>query len=93
MDRERAIAIARECAKAKPQSYYSEPFQPHEWVIDAILLAAVRPQNDAERLREIALEVAALAEHGMWVGPRAIAVKAIEFKEAQRQTDTGKEQK
>lgn len=40
MTREQAIEIARHCAKAKPQSYYSEPFQPHEWVIDAILLGA-----------------------------------------------------
>jgi hypothetical protein len=36
MNREQAIEIARECAKAKPQAYYAEPFQPHEWVIDAI---------------------------------------------------------
>jgi hypothetical protein len=39
MTREQAIEIARKCAKAKPQSYYAEPFQPHEWVIDAILIA------------------------------------------------------
>lgn len=37
LTREQAIEIARRCAKAKPQSYYSEPFQPHEWVIDAIV--------------------------------------------------------
>jgi len=36
--REEAIEIARECAKGKPQSYYAEPFQPHEWVIDAIIM-------------------------------------------------------
>jgi len=42
MDREQAIEIARRCARAKPQSYYAEPFQPHEWVIDAILTAARR---------------------------------------------------
>lgn len=34
-----ALAIARRHAKAKPQSYYAEPFQPHEWVIDAIIEA------------------------------------------------------
>jgi hypothetical protein len=39
MSRQRAIEIARRCAKAKPQSYYAEPFEPHEWVIDAILEA------------------------------------------------------
>jgi hypothetical protein len=38
MKRERAIEIAQHCAKLKPQSYYAEPFQPHEWVIDAILI-------------------------------------------------------
>lgn len=40
MNREQAIEIARKHAKAKPQSYYAEPFQPHEWVIDAIIEAA-----------------------------------------------------
>jgi hypothetical protein len=40
--RAEAIEIARRCAKTKPQSYYAEPFQPHEWVIDAIIDAASR---------------------------------------------------
>lgn len=40
MNREQAIAIAVAAAKAKPESYYSEPFIPHEWVIDAILAAS-----------------------------------------------------
>lgn len=35
--REIAIDIARRHAKAKPQSYYAEPFHPHEWVIDALM--------------------------------------------------------
>ena len=36
-DRRRiATEIACKHAKAKPESYYAEPFQPHEWVIDAI---------------------------------------------------------
>ncbi|MDB6104120.1 MAG: hypothetical protein JWO52_4119 [Gammaproteobacteria bacterium] len=39
MTRQEAIEIARRCAKAKPQSYYSEPFEPHEWVIDAMIEA------------------------------------------------------
>ena len=39
MTRKQAIEIARECAKTKPESYYAEPFQPHEWVIDAIMKA------------------------------------------------------
>jgi hypothetical protein len=40
LSREQAIDIARECAAAKPQSYYADPFEPHEWVIDAIMTAA-----------------------------------------------------
>ena len=40
MNREQAIEIARKHAKANPQSYYAEPFQPHEWVISAILEAS-----------------------------------------------------
>lgn len=40
MTRDEAIEIAARCAAAKPESYYAEPFQPHEWVIDAILEAA-----------------------------------------------------
>lgn len=39
MTREQAIALARKHAKAKPQSYFAEPFEPHEWVVDAILEA------------------------------------------------------
>jgi hypothetical protein len=38
--REEAIAIACRCAKEKPQTYFVEPFKPHEWVIDAIMEAA-----------------------------------------------------
>lgn len=37
MTRDQAIEIARKHAKENPQSYYAEPFQPHEWVIRAIL--------------------------------------------------------
>lgn len=40
MTREQAIELARIHAKAQPQGYYTEPFQPHEWVISAILAAA-----------------------------------------------------
>ncbi len=47
MTREQAIEIARRCAKAKPQSYYAEPFQPHEWVIDAIIAAAEQSRTAA----------------------------------------------
>jgi hypothetical protein len=34
--REFAVEIACQFAKEKPESYYSEPFTPHEWVVDAI---------------------------------------------------------
>jgi polyhydroxyalkanoate synthesis regulator phasin len=37
--RARAIAIACEAAKARPESYFAEPFHPHEWVIDAVIKA------------------------------------------------------
>ena len=40
MTRDEAIEIARAAAKANQPSYYAEPFQPHEWVVDAILTAA-----------------------------------------------------
>jgi hypothetical protein len=53
MTREEAITIARYCAKEKPQSYYAEPFQPHEWVIDAILLAAARSVEHRTVLAEL----------------------------------------
>lgn len=39
MTREQAKEIAREAIRRKPQSYYVEPFEPHEWVVDAILEA------------------------------------------------------
>ncbi len=40
MSRERAVAIARTCAAGKPEKYYAEPFEPHEWVVDAVISAA-----------------------------------------------------
>lgn len=40
MTRQQAVEIARRCAKAKSPIYYAEPFEPHEWVVDAILEAA-----------------------------------------------------
>jgi hypothetical protein len=49
MTRDEAIEIARRHAKAKPESYYSEPFQPHEWVVDSIVAASA----EIERLRKI----------------------------------------
>lgn len=50
MKREDAIEVARACAKAKPASYYAEPFEPHPWVVDAIeLVGADLEQVAAER--------------------------------------------
>lgn len=34
---EKAREIAVACAKKKPESYYEEPFHPHQWVLDAVL--------------------------------------------------------
>lgn len=45
MTREQATEIARKCASEKPESYYAEPFEPHEWVIDAIIYAAAFEQS------------------------------------------------
>lgn len=56
MTREEAIEIARAAAKAKPQSYYAEPFEPHEWVVDAILEAssiAIAERDDARAVARI----------------------------------------
>lgn len=39
ISREQAALLASAAAKANPPHYYEEPFKPHEWVIDAILLA------------------------------------------------------
>lgn len=46
MTREEAVAIAQSFAKAHPESYYAEPFQPHEWVIKAIEYAFELGQDD-----------------------------------------------
>lgn len=40
MTREEATAIAVAAAKSNRQSYYSEPFEPHKWVIEAVLEAS-----------------------------------------------------
>lgn len=59
--RARAIEIAREHAKAKPQSYYAEPFQPHEWVIDAIVSALAAPEPGG-RVEEAVSQLRTLAD-------------------------------
>lgn len=42
MTRAQATEIAVDAARAKPESYFVEPFTPHQWVVDAILKAANR---------------------------------------------------
>lgn len=43
VDREAAIEIARAAAAgAHRPPYYAEPFEPHEWVVDAVRLASAR---------------------------------------------------
>lgn len=44
--------LACECAKAKPQSYYAEPFEPHPWVMDAVNAAYLRGLEDAAKIAE-----------------------------------------
>lgn len=39
---EQAVEIARAAAKANRPSYYAEPFEPHGWVVDAVLAAGNR---------------------------------------------------
>ena len=51
MTRAEAIDVARAAARAKPQSYYAEPFEPHEWVVDAILAASRTQAEEIDRLR------------------------------------------
>ena len=52
MNRDHAISLARQCAAEQPQSYVGDPmtFQPHEWVIAAILRAA--GSDDAQIAKE-----------------------------------------
>ncbi len=48
MTRDEAIEHARKHAKAQPESYYVEPFQPHEWVIGAIMAASAIAKTKAK---------------------------------------------
>lgn len=74
MTREQAIEIALRCAKAKPQSYYSEPFQPHEWVIDAIMLGA---QKCEEALRPCVDYLDEIAITEDFEGPQTLLGKIL----------------
>ncbi len=58
---EEAQQIARKHAKAEPESYYSEPFEPHLWVINAIIEASATWYDRAveERIRRVAADRAA----------------------------------
>lgn len=52
MTRDEAIKHAQKHAKALPESYYAEPFMPHEWVISAIMSAPYAEVRE-EVLREL----------------------------------------
>lgn len=57
MSREEAIDIAKEYAGLFRPSYYAEPFEPHEWVVQAILAAAnkpIAPPGQIDAVRELA---------------------------------------
>lgn len=57
MSREEAIDIAKEYAGMFRPSYYDEPFEPHEWVVQAILAAAnkpIAPPGQIDAVRELA---------------------------------------
>lgn len=53
MTREQAKQIAIEAAKRRPPTYYTEPFEPHAWVIDAIIAAV---EHDRARQAVSALQ-------------------------------------
>lgn len=57
MSRDEAIDIACEYADLFKPSYYEEPFQPHEWAVQAILAAGNKPvmiPGDAEHVKQLA---------------------------------------
>jgi len=54
MTRDQAIEIRARVREAKPQSYYAEPFEPHEWVVDAMIRAGNTMQNDHDGARSFA---------------------------------------
>ncbi|AXK39645.1 hypothetical protein [Crenobacter cavernae] len=56
-----ALELARKHAALKPQSYYAEPFQPHDWVIDAIAeaLTVAVPAGYAILPRRLTAEIGA----------------------------------
>lgn len=44
--RELARQIAKRAARANPPSYYTEDFEPHEWVIEAVMEAYRQATED-----------------------------------------------
>lgn len=60
MTREQAIVIARECAAAQPEGYMNPDnaavFEPHEWVITAIMSAGARYENPHADVRALVLD-------------------------------------
>jgi hypothetical protein len=80
--REQAIEIAKRCAKAKPNhSYITDPFMPHEWVIDAIMQATTVPEGfaivpksmqiDADTVEQVGYSLHSCGDYSgavVWVG-------------------------
>ena len=69
---EEAQELARKHAKAEPESYYSEPFEPHLWVINAVVEASATWYQRAvdERIRRVKAEArATLASTGAAASP------------------------
>lgn len=62
MTRFEAIEIARAAAKAGRPSYYAEPFEPHPWVVDAIMAASDLERAAIEPLRRDRDEAVACRE-------------------------------
>lgn len=62
LTREDAISLAVACARAKPESYYLVPFQPHEWVIDAIMEASKANRAEVERLNAALSKISAIRD-------------------------------
>jgi hypothetical protein len=54
-----ALSIARKCAKEAPESYYAAPFQPHQWVLNAITEALLlKPFSDGHTTTAEAVQTA-----------------------------------
>lgn len=62
MKREQAIEIACRHAAAEGRAYYSEGFQPHEWVVSAIMEAGDQLAQAQTRFVNLVLDLQRLVE-------------------------------